>query len=110
MMVHIGANGNVFGYNYSIEPYQNEGGNWTPCDISIHGHYPYANLFEGNIVQEITVADYWGPAGPGNTFLRNRVEKEGITLEDSSNYQNFIGNEIIKGGLVWDTDSVMLKK
>ncbi len=110
MMVHIGANGNVFGYNYSIEPYQNEGGNWTPCDISIHGHYPYANLFEGNIVQEVNVADYWGPAGPGNTFLRNRIEKEGIFVEDSSNYQNFIGNELVSGGLVWDTDSRYPKK
>ena len=105
MMVHIGANGNVFGYNYSIEPYQSEGGNWTPCDISIHGHYPYANLFEGNIVQEVTIADYWGPAGPENTFLRNRIEKEGISVEDSSNYQNFIGNELVGAGIVWDTDS-----
>lgn len=105
MMVHIGANGNVFGYNYSIEPYQSEGGNWTPCDISIHGHYPYENLFEGNIVQEVTIADYWGPAGPKNTFLRNRVEKEGITVEDSSNHQNFIGNELVSAGIVWDKDS-----
>ncbi|WP_010250445.1 dockerin type I domain-containing protein [Acetivibrio cellulolyticus] len=105
MMTHIGANGNVFGYNYSIEPYQNEGGTWTPCDISIHGHYAYANLFEGNIVQEVTIGDYWGPAGPGNTFLRNRIEKEGITVEDSSNYQNFIGNELVSGNILWDTDS-----
>lgn len=105
MMVHIGANGNVFGYNYSIEPYQNEGGTWTPCDISIHGHYAYSNLFEGNIVQEIGISDYWGPSGPYNTYLRNRVESEDIYLEDSSNYQNIIGNEIVKGEIVWDTDS-----
>ncbi|HOM02738.1 MAG TPA: glycosyl hydrolase family 28-related protein [Acetivibrio sp.] len=105
MMVHLGANGNVFGYNYSIEPYQNEGGNWTPADISVHGHYAYSNLFEGNIVQEITVSDYWGPSGPYNTFLRNRIESESICLEDSSNYQNFVGNEIVKGDILWDTDS-----
>ena len=96
MMVHIGANGNVFGYNYSIEPYQDEApGVWTPCDISIHGHYPFMNLFEGNIVQEIDCTDYWGPAGPGNTFFRNRVEQEGIQLMDYSHSQNVIGNEII---------------
>jgi hypothetical protein len=105
MMVHLGANGNVFGYNYSIDPYQNEGGNWTPCDISIHGHQAYANLFEGNIIQEINIADYWGPAGPDNTFLRNRIESEGIFIEDSSNYQNIIGNEFVKGDINIDTDS-----
>jgi hypothetical protein len=105
MMVHLGANGNVFGYNYSIEPYQNEGGTWTPPDISIHGHYPYMNLFEGNIVQEIIIADYWGPAGPENTFLRNRVEAEPFRIEDSSNYQNIIGNEFLNGDIAWDTDS-----
>ncbi|ODM25546.1 glycosyl hydrolase family 28-related protein [Acetivibrio mesophilus] len=104
MMVHLGANGNVFGYNYSIEPYQNEGGNWTPADISVHGHYAYSNLFEGNIVQEITVSDYWGPSGPYNTYFRNRVESENICVEDSSNYQNFIGNEIVSGNILWDTD------
>ncbi|WP_265444525.1 dockerin type I domain-containing protein [Acetivibrio straminisolvens] len=105
MMVHLGANGNVFGYNYSIDPYQSEGGNWTPADISVHGHYAYSNLFEGNIVQEITVSDYWGPSGPYNTYFRNRVESEDVRVEDSSNYQNFIGNEIVKGNILWDTDN-----
>jgi len=105
MMVHLGANGNVFGYNYSTQPYQSEGGNWTPADISVHGHYAYSNLFEGNIVQEITVSDYWGPSGPYNTFLRNRIESESVCLEDSSNYQNFIGNEIVNGNILWDTDN-----
>ncbi|MDQ2086996.1 glycosyl hydrolase family 28-related protein [Herbivorax sp. ANBcel31] len=104
MMVQLGANGNVFGYNYSIEPYQSGGGNWIPADISLHGHYPYANLFEGNIVQKITVSDFWGPSGPGNTFLRNRVETETIRVEDSSNYQNFIGNELLNDDILWDTD------
>lgn len=104
MMAQLGSNGNVFGYNYSIEPYQSEGGNWTPADISLHGHYPHANLFEGNIVQKITVSDYWGPSGP-NTFLRNRIESEGIKVEDSSNFQRFLGNELVKGSILWDTDS-----
>ncbi|TYQ16653.1 UNVERIFIED_CONTAM: Endopolygalacturonase [Acetivibrio alkalicellulosi] len=105
MMVQLGSNGNVFGYNYSIEPYQSGGGNWIPADISLHGHHPYANLFEGNIVQKVAVADYWGPAGRGNTFLRNRIEAEGIRIEDSSNYQNFVGNELVKSDILWDTDS-----
>jgi hypothetical protein len=105
MMVHLGANGNVFGYNYSLDPYQNEGGNWTPGDISIHGHQPFANLFEGNIIQEVNISDYWGPSGFDNTFLRNRIESEGVFIEDSSNYQNIIGNEFVKNSVSIDTDS-----
>lgn len=92
MMVQVGASGNVYGYNYSVET-QSEG-TWTPCDISMHGHYPHMNLFEGNVAQEVDVADYWGPCGPGNTLLRNRVELEGIQVMDYSHRQNVVGNEL----------------
>ncbi len=94
MLVQSGATGNVFGYNYSRENYQSEGGDWTPCDISLHGHYPSMNLFEGNVIQEIDVADYWGPCGPGNTFFRNRVQSEGIQVMDYSHDQNIVANEL----------------
>ena len=97
MMVQVGASGNVFGYNSSFENVQgtgetnlNEG--WTPCDISMHGHYPNNNLFEGNVVQEIDIADYWGPCGPGNTVFRNKVMAEGIDVLDHSNSQNIGAN------------------
>lgn len=98
MMVQLGANGNVFGYNYSISAVQGTGETnlnvgWTPPDISIHGHYAFMNLFEGNDVQEIGIGDYWGPAGRGNTFLRNRVAGEGIFYYDHSHFQNLIGNQ-----------------
>jgi hypothetical protein len=97
MLVQIGANGNVYGYNYSVHTVQGESETnlnrgWIPPDISIHGHYTFMNLFEGNDVEEIGIADYWGPAGPGNTFFRNRVNGEGIFLYDISLYQNIIGN------------------
>jgi hypothetical protein len=95
MMVHVGACGNVFAYNYSLENYTED--NWTPCDVSLHGHYANHNLFESNIVQEIDISDYWGPIGPGNTFLRNRVESEGIDIFDYSHGQNLIGNELGTG-------------
>ena len=102
MMVQLGACGNVFGYNYSLENVQGTGETnlnqgWTPCDISLHGHYPNYNLFEGNIVQEIDVADYWGPCGPGNTFLRNVVESEGLDVLDQTHKQNIVGNVIGRG-------------
>lgn len=101
MMVKAGANGNVFGYNYSIEPnrveYPFNGGG----DISLHGHYPYSNLFEGNIVQNIMPDHAWGPNGPYNTLFRNRAELYGIYITTdtvdvtkTTSKQNFVGNEI----------------
>ncbi|MBN1576894.1 MAG: hypothetical protein JW913_10095 [Chitinispirillaceae bacterium] len=97
MMVQVGASGNVFGYNYSFETVQGAGETdlnreWTPCDISMHGHYPNNNLFEGNVVQEIDIADYWGPCGRGNTVFRNKVLAEGIDIPDHSNDQNIAAN------------------
>jgi len=92
MLLHLGANGNVLGYNYSYGS-KNQTGKILP-DISIHGHYPYANLIEANIVEEIGFADFWGPAGPLNTAYRNCVTKEGIWLQDQSSRQTIIGNTI----------------
>jgi len=94
MIAQTGATANVFGYNYSTDPYQSEGGGWTPCDISLHGHYLSGNLYEGNTVQEVDVSDYWGASGPRNTFFRNRVEAEGIDVLDYSHGQNVVGNEL----------------
>ncbi|NIM96227.1 MAG: hypothetical protein GTO18_21220 [Anaerolineales bacterium] len=95
MMLATGANGNVFGYNYSFDTFAN--GGWDPPDISVHGHYPFMNLFEGNIVQEAWSTDYWGPAGPGITLFRNRIEFENLNINDHSHNQNVIGNELTEG-------------
>lgn len=125
MMVHVGAVGCVFGYNYSINPVQGDGETdlnqgWIPPDISLHGHWGQMNLFEGNVVQEIGIADHWGPMGPGNTFLRNVVEGQGTFLYDHSHSQNLVGNistswnddgtsentirhgESVDGSIIWD--------
>ncbi len=119
MITQTGANGNVYAYNYSFDSAGcGSGGKsyWHSTDISIHGHYPYATLFEGNIVQQACVADYWGPAGPRMTLFRNRVaapEKEtdrarqrrlgitrvrmGISVDDYSHMTNVIGNTLTEG-------------
>lgn len=100
MMVKQGANGNVFGYNYSKEVVRSEFPYDLSGDISLHGHYASANLFEGNVVQNIIIDHYWGPSGPLNTFLRNRAEGYGILLgtlvanAQLSDRQNFLGNEV----------------
>jgi len=101
MMVKAGANGNVFAYNYSIDPNRSENPSDLGGDISLHGHYPFSNLFEGNIVQNIFPDNYWGPNGPYNTIFRNRAELYGIIMDtdsvdasNSTSRQNFVGNEI----------------
>jgi Pectate lyase superfamily protein len=98
MILQAGANGNVFAYNYSKEPY------WTEVslpassagDMVLHGNYPYGNLFEGNICQNIVIDDSHGVNGPFNTFFRNRAEHYGIFMNPilPSDSQNFIANEI----------------
>ena len=98
MMVKTGANGNIFSYNYSIEPYRTEQISDASGDISLHGHFAFSNLFEGNIVQNIVIDHYWGPSGPYNTMFRNRAELYGIIMTTSdlqeTNNQNFVGSEI----------------
>lgn len=103
MLLQSGANGNVFAYNYSTDPF------WTepslPAnsagDMVLHGNYPYANLFEGNIGQNIVIDDSHGKNGPHNTFLRNRGELYGIFMNNNpaSDNQNFIGNEVTNTGI-----------
>ncbi len=112
MIIQVGANGNVYGYNYSLNPVQGEGESdlnqgWIPPDISIHGHYPFMNLFEGNELEEIGIGDWWGPAGPGNTYFRNRVQGDGIIYYDASHGQNLVGNETT---VMRDQDGEALEK
>lgn len=104
MICQAGANGNVFAYNYSVDPF------WTETalpsnssgDIVLHGNYVFANLFEGNICQNIVIDNSHGINGPGNTFFRNRAELYGIVMNSSpaSDAQNFIGNEITNAGFL----------
>ncbi len=97
MMVKTGANGNVFSYNYSREPIRSEPIPDASGDISLHGHYAYANLFEHNIIQNIIIDHYWGPSGPYNTLFRNRAELYGVLMTTNNEWetteQNFVGNE-----------------
>jgi hypothetical protein len=95
MIVQAGANGNVFAYNYSFDPYWTTVPNNSSGDMVLHGNYVYANLFEQNICRNIVIDDSHGPNGFYNTFFRNRSEGYGIffSAADSPN-QNFVGNDI----------------
>lgn len=95
MSIKQGANGNVFAYNYAFDGYRSEFPNDFAADISLHGHYAYANLLEGNHCELLWIDDAWGPSGPYNTAFRNRFTKYGIYMTSSgSNSQNLVGNEV----------------
>ena len=90
MIIALGSDRNVFGYNYSFDQYS------FPvkklADLNLHGHFPFDNLFEGNIVERIHADQWWGSNGPNNTFVRNLATDGTITLEKTNN-ANLLGNE-----------------
>lgn len=98
ILLQAGANGNVFAYNYSFDPYwvQSFFPSNSAGDLVLHGNYPFANLFEGNIVQNMVIDDSHGMNGPYNTLFRNRGELYGLVMNNNpaSDSQNFVGNEI----------------
>jgi hypothetical protein len=109
MILQIGANGCVCGYNYAEKNYSDDDGGWAKTYISLHGHYAYMNLFEGNIIGWIGVGDYWGPIGPGNTLFRNQVlgtgrfdgfgDRHGIGIARIHGPQNIIANRLTGGSI-----------
>ncbi|MBR9977263.1 MAG: T9SS type A sorting domain-containing protein, partial [Bacteroidetes bacterium] len=104
MLLQAGANGNVFAFNYSTDPYWTGVNPLIPSDaagdIVLHGNWPYANLFEHNICQNIVIDNSHGPNGPFNTFFRNRAEAYGIFFSaDNSPSCNIVGNEITNTSL-----------
>lgn len=100
ILFQSGANNNVIGYNYSKDPF------WTSVilpansagDIVLHGNFPFDNLIEGNICQNIVIDDSHGINGGHNTFFRNRTESYGIFMNNGepTDNQNFVGNLIVR--------------
>lgn len=104
MLLQSGANANVLAYNSSIEPFWTQ--TFLPADAAgdmvCHGNFPYLNLFEGNIVQNIVVDASHGKNGPHNTFFRNRAMNYGILMSAGSGTDSthFIANEITNQGAI----------
>jgi hypothetical protein len=61
-------------------------------DVEIHGYQAHHNLIEGNVINRLTVAVYWGPC-PYQVVFRNRI-KNLLGVYDKSNYCSIIGNEV----------------
>lgn len=101
MIVQAGANGNVFAYNYSLDAFwESNLPEDSAGDLVLHGNYVFANLFEGNIAQNIVIDNSHGPNGRLNTFFRNRAEKWGIFFSAANSPgQNLIANEIPNSSL-----------
>lgn len=99
MLLQSGANGNVLAYNFSTDPY------WvnttTPInsagEITLHGNFPFANLMEGNIVDNIVIDNSHGANGPFNTVFRNRAANWGIFMNSGAgDSTNIVNNEMSK--------------
>ncbi|NND08161.1 MAG: hypothetical protein HKN87_17410 [Saprospiraceae bacterium] len=104
VLLQAGVNGNVIAYNYSTDPYKtiNLGGFEIPSDFTgdlvCHGNYPYLNLFEGNVCAYGIIDASHGANGPFNTYFRNRMERYGMQVSNSSPDnvdQNILGNEVV---------------
>jgi len=103
--IMAGGSGNVFGYNYIVDPYQGATPNSLP-DKNTHGAHPYMNLWEGNVTPNINL-DFVAGSSSHNTFFRNYVNLRStnpstgslmtsgifaVVLAYYNNYQNFLGN------------------
>lgn len=104
ILVQSGGNGNVFGYNYSHDPYWVDGTlpSNSAGDAVLHGNYTYMNLFEGNTIQNIVVDASHESNGPFNTFFRNRAELYGFFSDPNTptDSMNVVGNEITNSGFL----------
>jgi hypothetical protein len=98
MLLQNGGNGNVFAYNFSTDPYWDEWPHDSAAEITFHGNRPFANLFEGNIVDNIYFDGSHGqPGGPYNTVFRNSAAAYGLLMLYDNQGQNIVGNDILDG-------------
>jgi hypothetical protein len=99
MLLQAGTNGNIYSYNYSLQQKRTEIPSDAAGDIVLHGNYPYANLFEGNIAQNVGGDFSHGKNGPANVFFRNRALHYGIAFTSGSGDSSIvIYNEVTATG------------
>lgn len=121
-IAQIGANGNVFAYNYSADPYgESHGEIYT--DLSAHGGFAHSNLFEGNQAQMAKI-DNNHASSSMNIFFRNRLEQDlnsytykseltskgattpHIWIHENQYFNSFLANEISFPGANQATQTV----
>jgi PKD repeat protein len=116
MMLLIGVQGSVFGYNYGTNITGQSG--WMQGGICTHGAHPNMNLFEGNVIPGWWIQNCWG-SSIYNTAFRNRFtgKDEGMASQLSGDiqavnigkiqrYMNVVGNVLGTTGYnTWYEDS-----
>jgi hypothetical protein len=70
IMLNWGAAGNVIGYNYSANDFDETAYNVVMGDLSMHGSNPMFNLYEGNIATSFHPDGIWG-SNSHNTLFRS---------------------------------------
>jgi len=109
MVVKEGATGNVYGYNYSFDTFQD--GGWLAPDMFVHGAHANMNLFEGNYGTKID-ADFTHGSGSYNTYFRNHVTRASsaqpitggrwpVNYDVTQSNPNFVGNVLGRTGQTW---------
>jgi hypothetical protein len=106
-MIMNGGSGNVFAYNFCIEPYMGEYPNSLP-ENDTHGAHPYMNLWEGNIAPNFEF-DFTHGSSSHNTVFRNYFNTTStnpatgqpmtsalyaVVVAYYNNYENMLGNVI----------------
>jgi hypothetical protein len=106
-MITEGCSGNVWGYNYIVDPYMGEYHNSLP-ENDIHGAHPFMNLWEGNDAPNLEF-DFAHGSNSSNTVFRNYFNLIctnpdtgqpmtgglwAINLAYYSNYENIVGNAL----------------
>lgn len=96
ILLQQGANHNVISYNSIEEPWQSYN------DMAFHASYAYFNLIEGNIFYEGYADNSHDNAdqvdlhatGPGNVWLRNKVQNCIFSANNETQKQTAVGNVI----------------
>ena len=108
MNMEGGGQGNVFGYNYSVNPNDTSNPSWMEADLNAnHGKHGMFNLFEGNVVAKIHGDNTFGSSSH-NTFFRNHVTRESlvqidealwaVVIDQNNTSYNVVGNVLCNPG------------
>lgn len=102
-ITEYGCQGNVFGYNYSRDPINENqlNTNYLMGDLSHHGGEPMYNLWEGNVAATIKWDNVLG-GSKYNTAFRNQIQRKGLPvtiyathgadIQSKNYYASLIGN------------------
>lgn len=118
MILEWGGQGNVFGYNYSINPINEgmEGTDYLMADMVSHGGTPMFNLWEGNIGQNFDMDNILG-GSLYETAFRNWIQAKSIPtvgpgsqwaveFQKHNYYGNVVGNVLMKQGDTGDYEYI----